>query len=107
MEKSKKKLKKNRDLFLKCALTSASPTRTTSIKFPFVLQVAALMTAIHTIHKDKRIRTFQEKRKKAAEHRKKMQKLEIQEKFRHKEAKKKIYKALSKGDKKKNAKHNS
>ncbi|CAK8678858.1 unnamed protein product [Clavelina lepadiformis] len=70
------------------------------IREPKDKEMAALMHALHTMDRDKKRRKKEDRKKKMAEHKKLLEKQELKEQWRHKEAKKKLYKALSKSEKK-------
>jgi ribosome biogenesis protein BMS1 len=63
--------------------------------------IADLMHALHTMKKDKKQKKREKNKKSYAEHQKKLAKAQLEEKFRHKESKKRLYKELNEGTKKK------
>ncbi|XP_078492476.1 ribosome biogenesis protein BMS1 homolog [Ciona intestinalis] len=71
------------------------------VREPKDRQIAALMNALRTMDKNKKQTKKLERKKQMAEHKKLLEKQVVKDQWRHKEAKKKIYKALAKSEKKK------
>uniref|UniRef100_H2YNI1 Uncharacterized protein n=1 Tax=Ciona savignyi TaxID=51511 RepID=H2YNI1_CIOSA len=71
------------------------------VREPKDKQIAALMVALRTMDNSKKRTKKEERKKQMAHHKMMLEKQEIKDHWRHKEAKKKIYKALAKSEKRK------